>query len=170
MTEFTIWDRGKNIAYIVALIMIEQIELLHNQYEEYKIYVLRLAKAEYWVIIVDDESLLLRFDDTCTYSTRVGLVDSTISELKSIAKRKNDAIMPYRQLFICLAEETVKYRQRIKLRWGNLTVSVKPVGDNLAWFLKYKNTILDYTSIPTDDEAEQVIGRFNALIGVADVD
>ena len=170
MTEFTTWDRSKNISYIVALIMIEQIELLHNQYERYKIYVIRLAQSEYWTIIVDDESLLLRFDDTCTYSTRVGLVDSAISELKSIVKRKNDVNMPYRQLLTCLVEEAVKYRQRIKLRWGNLTVSVKPVGNNLAWFIRYKNTIFDYTSTPIDDEVEHVLGRFNALIGVSDVD
>ena len=168
MPEISIWDRTKNLAYIVGLIMFEQIEVLRHQYEGYVIYIERFSNSETWNIVIDDESLAIHLSSTDTFSMRITLLDKAIQELKSRIKKKNVKPIIQKHLFTLLTKDAVKYRQRIRLRWGCFTVSVNPSGDDLTWFIRYKNGTVNFITAPTDDEVDRVFEQFNELIGEND--
>lgn len=63
-------------------------------------------------------------------------------------------------LFTCLMQEAIAYRQHIKLRWGDFTVTVRPKEDNLQWFIRHKTQLVTFVSEPTDDEEDQVYTKF----------
>ena len=168
MIEFNTWDTSNNISYIIGLIMYEQIELLHNLYEGYDVYIERCSNSEYWTIVLEDESSVLRFNKDYSFSMRLTLFDKALKELKTRIKRKYSTSIIQKQLFTHLVKEAVKYRQHIRLRWGDFTVTVKPDGDNLSWFIRYKNDVLKFVSTPCSNEAEEVFHQFAAMEGPTD--
>lgn len=164
MTEFITWNKDRNIAYIVGLLMFEHINLLHHQYEGYDVHVETRNNIEYWTITMHDESLVLRFNSAVTYSSRIKQFDKALKELKEGIRRKDASPTIQKTLFVTLSREAIKYRQRIRLRWGDLTVTVKPSGENLKWFIRYKNDTVNYVSVPSDDEAAHVFTEFLRLV------
>ena len=159
MIEFNTWHTNINISYIIGLIMFEQIDLLHNLYEGYDVHIERLSNSEYWTVIYEDESLVLRFNNSHTFSMRITMFDKALKELKTRIKINNSSPIIQKQLFVRLVKEAVKYRQHIRLRWCDFTVTVKPEGPNLSWFIRYKNDVIKYVSTPCSDEAEKVFGQ-----------
>lgn len=168
MSEIITWDRTKNLAYIVGLIMFEHIEVLRHQYEGYVIYIERFPNSETWNIVIDDESLAIRFSSTDTFSMRITLLDKALQELKSRIKKKNAKPIIQKHLFTLLVKDAVKYRQRIRLRWDYFTVSVNPSGDDLTWFIRYKNDTVNFVTAPTNHEVDRVFEQFNELTGEND--
>ena len=83
MNEFICWAKDHNVAYIVALIMIEQIDCLHQQHEGYDVNIHRMPTAEIWHIIKGKRNKTLRFENTDTYSRRIILFDKALDELNS---------------------------------------------------------------------------------------
>nr|DAF64368.1 MAG TPA: hypothetical protein [Podoviridae sp. cttot15] len=168
MIEFNTWDTTNNISYIIGLIMFEQVELLHNLYEGYDVHIERCSNSEYWTIVFEDESLVLRFNIDHSFSMRLTLFDKALKELKTRIKRKHSTSIIQKQLFTQIVKEAIKYRQHIRLRWGDFTVTVKPHGDNLSWFIRYKNDVLKFVSTPCSNEAEEILDQFAAIEGPID--
>lgn len=162
MIEFTYWTKDHNIAYIVGLIMIEQINQLHHQHEGYDVHVHRMPTAEVWHIIKGKRDTILRFENTHTYSQRITLFGKALDEINSLKERRTDLIQ--KDLFTCLMHEAISYRQHIRLRWADFTVTVKPSGDNLSWFIRFKDDVVHYVSQPGDDEADRVYDNFSQLM------
>lgn len=91
MIEFNIWDKTNNIAYIIGLIMLEQIALLYNLYEGHGVHIQSTFNVECRPITLEDESLVLRFSDVGAYSSRINIFDVALKWLKSrIQKKKPD--------------------------------------------------------------------------------
>lgn len=67
-------------------------------------------------------------------------------------------------LFEDLMREAIVYRERIKLRWGRFTASVKPIGEDLRWFIRYGNHFITFISHPDDDELDNVHTQFIPFI------
>ena len=67
-------------------------------------------------------------------------------------------------LFECVMNEAIAYRERIKLRWGRFTVSVKPIDEDLRWFIRYGNQSITFVSHPDDDELDSVYTQFISFI------
>ena len=67
-------------------------------------------------------------------------------------------------LFECMINEAITYRERIKLRWGRFTASVKPIGEDLRWFIRYGNHYITFISYPDDDEIDSVHTQFISFI------
>lgn len=88
MIEFNIWDKTNNIAYIIGLIMFEQIGLLYNLHEGHGVHIQSTSNTEYRPITLEDESLVLRFRDVGTYSSRINIFDAVLKELKYRIQRK----------------------------------------------------------------------------------
>ena len=162
MIEFICWAKDHNIAYIVGLIMIEEIDCLHHQYEGYEVHIQRMPTAEIWHIIKGKNDATLRFESTHTYSQRITLFDKALDDINSHKEQGTDLIQ--KDLFICLMQEAIKYKQAIRLRWTDFTVSVKPAGDNLTWFIRFKDDVVRYVSQPEDDEADKVYAEFSRLV------
>ncbi len=163
MTEFICWAKDHNIAYIVGLIMIEKIDILRHQYEGYDVHIQRLPNTEIWHIIKIKHDVVLRFESTHTYSQRITLFGKALDDLSSHKERRTDLIQ--KDLFTCLMQEAIRYRQPIRLRWTDFTATVNPRGDNLAWFIRFKNDMVRYVSHPGDDEADMVYSAFSELFG-----
>lgn len=73
------------------------------------------------------------------------------------------------RLFEDFMSEAIVYRERIKLRWGRFTASVKPIDEDLRWFIRYGNHSITFISHPDDDdELDSVYTRFISFI--TDVD
>lgn len=161
MIEFICWSKDHNMAYIVGLIMIEKIDILHHYYEGYDVHVQRLPTAEIWHIIKRENDVVLRFEDTLTYSQRITLFSKALDEINSHKERRTDLIQE--NLFKCLTHEAITYRQPIRLRWTDFTVTVKPSGHNLSWFIRFKDDVVKYVSQPEDDEADKVYEQFSQL-------
>ena len=68
------------------------------------------------------------------------------------------------RLFEDLMREAIAYRERIKLRWGRFTASVKPIGEDLRWFIRYGNHAITFISHPDDDESDNVYTQFISFI------
>lgn len=68
------------------------------------------------------------------------------------------------RLFEALMSEAIVYREQIKLRWGTFTASVKPVDEDLRWFIRYGNHSITFVSHPDDDESYNVYMRFISFI------
>ena len=162
MIEFICRAKGHNMAYIVGLIMIEKIDIFHHQHKGYDVHVQRLPTAEIWHIIKGKNDVVLRFEDTHTYPQRITLFSKALDEINSHKERRTDLIQE--DLFTCLMQEAIAYRQPIRLRWTNFTVSVKPDGVNLAWFIRFKDDVVRYVSQPKDDEADRVYSEFLRLM------
>lgn len=161
MVEFIYWAKDHNIAYIVALIMIEKIDILHHQHEGYDVHVQRLPNAEIWRIIKMKNDIVLRFESTDSYSRRITLFSKALDEINSRKERRTDLIQ--KDLFTCFMQEAISYRQPIRLRWTDFTATVKPSGDDLTWFIRFKNDVVRYVSQPGDDEADRVYLAFSQL-------
>ena len=99
MIEFNTWDKTNNIAYIIGLIILEQIGLLYNLYEVYGVHIQSTSNAEYRPITLEDESLVLRFRDVDTYSSKANIFDAALKELKSSIKKKKPDTNAYHSLF-----------------------------------------------------------------------
>ena len=162
MIEFICWAKDHNIAYIVGLIMIEKIDILHHQYEGYDVHIQRLTNAEIWHIIKKKNDTVLRFESTESYSRRITLFTKALDEINSHKERRTDLIQ--KDLFTCLMQEAISYRQPIRLRWTDFTVTVKPSGDNLTWFIRFKDDVVRYVSQPGNDEADRVYSAFSQLL------
>lgn len=67
-------------------------------------------------------------------------------------------------LFEDLMCEAIVHRERIKLRWGRFTVSVKPIDEDLRWFIRYGNHFITFVSHPDDDELDNVYTQFISFI------
>lgn len=67
------------------------------------------------------------------------------------------------RLFEDLICEAIAHRERIKLRWGRFTASVKPIGEDLRWFIRYGNHSITFISHPDDDESDNVYTQFISL-------
>lgn len=163
MIEFICWAKDHNIAYIVGLLMIEKIDILRHQYEGYDVHIQRLPNVEIWHIIKTENDVVLRFKNTDTYSQRITLFSKALDEINSHIERRTDLIQ--KDLFMCLMQEAIRYRQPIKLRWTDLTVTVKPSGRNLSWFICFKDDVVRYISQPGDDESDKVYSAFSQLFG-----
>lgn len=161
MIEFICWAKDHNIAYIVGLIMIEKIDILHHQYEGYDVHIQRLPNVEIWHTIKTKDDIVLRFESADTYSRRIILFSKALDEINSRKERRTDLIQ--KDLFTCLMQEAISYRQPIRLRWTDFTVTVKPSGDNLTWFIRFKDDVVRYVSQPGDDEADMVYSAFSQL-------
>lgn len=72
--------------------------------------------------------------------------------------------MKQERLFEGLMREAIAYRERIKLRWGRFTASVKPIGEDLRWFIRYGNHFITFISHPDDDESDNVYTQFISFI------
>ena len=83
MIDFICWRKDHNIAYIVALIMIEQIDILHHRYEGYDVHIHRMPTAEIWHIIKGKQDETLRFENTDTYSRRITLFSKALDRINS---------------------------------------------------------------------------------------
>lgn len=162
MVEFIRWAKDHNMAYIVGLIMIEKIDILHNQHEGYDVHIQRLPNAEIWHIIKMKDDIVLRFESTESYSRRITLFTKALDEINSHKEQRIDLIQ--KDLFTCLMQEAIRYRQPIRLRWTDFTVTVKPSGDNLTWFIRFKGDVVRYVSQPGDDEADRVYSAFSQLL------
>ena len=162
MIEFICWAKDHNMAYIVGLIMIEKIDILHHQYEGYDVHIQRLPHAEIWHIIKMKSDIVLRFESTETYSRRITLFTKALDEINSHKERRTDLIQ--KDLFTCLMKEAISYRQPIRLRWTDFTVTVKPSGDNLSWFIRFKDDVVRYVSQPGDGEIDRVYSAFSQLL------
>ena len=162
MIEFICWAKDHNVAYIVGLIMIEKIDMFHQQFEGYDVHVQRLPTAEIWHIIKRKNDVVLRFEDTHTYSQRITLFSKALDEINSHKERRTDLIQE--DLFIHLMKEAIAHRQPIRLRWTDFTATVKPVGDNLSWFIRFKDDEVRYVSQPGDGEEERVYAKFSLLL------
>ena len=64
------------------------------------------------------------------------------------------------KLFEDFMHEAIAYRERIKIRWGRFTASVKPIGEDLQWFIRYGNHFTTFVSRPDDDESDNVYVQF----------
>lgn len=162
MIEFICRIKDHNIAYIVGLLMIEKIDILRHQYEGYDVHVQRLPNVEIWHIIKTGNDIVLRFKNTDTYSQRITSFSKALDEINSCKERRTDLIRE--DLFMCLAQEAISYRQPIRFRRTDFTVSVKPDGDNLLWFIRFKNDVVRYVSQPGDDEVDGVYTAFSQLL------
>ena len=152
-----------NIDHVVALIMLEHILVFTNTFEGYVIRVSHFNKRERWEITVDTKTVVIYFFPHDNYSQRVSIISEAIDSLKTGDKRRNNT------LFKDLANEAIAYRDRIKLRWGSFTASVKPVDEDLRWFIRYGNHSITFFSSPDDDdELDLVCIRFISFI--TDVD
>lgn len=162
MVEFICWGKDHNIAYIVGLIMIEKIDILHHQHEGYDVHIQRLPNAEIWHIIKMKNDVVLRFESTESYSRRITLFTKALDGINSHKEQRIDLIQ--KDLFTCLMQEAISYRQPIRLRWTDFTVTVKPSGDNLTWFIRFKDDVVRYVSQPGDDEVDRVYSAFSQLL------
>lgn len=68
------------------------------------------------------------------------------------------------RLFEDLMHEAIVYRERIKFRWGTFTASVKPIDEDLCWFIRYGNHSITFVSHPDDDESDNVYTQFISFI------
>lgn len=68
------------------------------------------------------------------------------------------------RLFEALMREAITYRGRIKLRWEGFTASVKPIDEDLRWFIRYGNHFITFVSHPGDDESDNVYTQFISFI------
>ena len=161
MVEFICWAKDHNMAYIVGLIMIEKIDILHHQHEGYDVHIQRLANAEIWHIIKMKDDITLRFESTDSYSRRITLFSKALDEINSHKERRTDLIQ--KDLFTCFMREAIIYRQPIRLRWTDFTATVKPSGDDLTWFIRFKDDVVRYVSHPGDDEVDSVYSAFSQL-------
>lgn len=92
MITTTCWDKDCNIAYIVALIMIEKIEILHHQHEGYDVLIQRSPNAEIWHIINTKNDIALRFKNTDTYSQRITMFSKALDKINSHKERGTGSI------------------------------------------------------------------------------
>lgn len=90
MIEFICWAKDHNIAYIVGLIMIEQIDQLHHRYEGYDVHIHRTPVVEVWHIIKGDRDKTLRFENMRTYSERITLFGKALDEINSQLMEANN--------------------------------------------------------------------------------
>ena len=67
-------------------------------------------------------------------------------------------------LFEDLMHEAITYREQIKLRWGRFTAAVKPIDEDLRWFIRYGNHSTTFVSHPDDDEPDYVYTQFISFI------
>ena len=95
MIEFNTWDKTNNIVYIIDLI----IGLLYNLYEGHGVNIQSTSNTEYRPITFEDESLVLRFRDVDTYSSRISIFDVGLKEFKSMNQKKNHDTNVYHSLF-----------------------------------------------------------------------
>lgn len=68
------------------------------------------------------------------------------------------------RLFEDLMCEAITYREQIKLRWGRFTASVKPIDEDLRWFIRYGNHLIIFVSHPGSDESDNVYTQFISFI------
>ena len=160
MIEFICWAKDYNIAYIVGLLMIDKIDILRHQYEGYDVHIQRLPNVEIWRVIKTENDIVLRFKNTDTYSQRIELFSKALDEINSHKERRTDLIQ--KDLFMCFAQEAIRHRQPIELRWGDFTATVKPRGCDLSWFIRFKDDVVRYISTPGDDELDSVYSAFSS--------
>lgn len=72
--------------------------------------------------------------------------------------------MKQERLFEDLMCDAIAYRERIKLRWGIFTASVKPIGEDLRWFIRYGSHFITFISHPDDDESDIVYTQLISFI------
>lgn len=72
--------------------------------------------------------------------------------------------MKQEELFECMMHEAIAHREQIKLRWGRFTASVKPIDEDLRWFIRYGNHSITFVSHPDDDESDSVYTQFISFI------